>query len=343
MRTEALIRRTSWLAAVALAAACGTAALADAKVQERTKIQMGGALGKVVNVFAGKAAREGVESTRSLSGDRRLSRFADSGELVDLPGEKVYQLNYDRKTYTVKTFAEIREEMRKQLEEAKQQQQEAAGKPAGKPEGPEYEVDVQVKETGNKEKIAGYDAREVVVTATVHEKGKRLDEGGGGVLTANMWLGPRIKPLDDLADFELRYWKKLDLPGMAEAQKAAAALALYPGLQKAMKAFQDSKVNMNGTSLRTVLTMDAVASPQQEAQAGKEGGEEPAPTSIGGMLGRFGKKLAKKDSAKDTKDGAGGAAAANRVTVFTSTTDIVSVADSATAADVAIPAGFKQK
>ncbi len=329
---------------VALAAA-GTAALADAKVQEKTKIQIGGAVGKVVNVFAGKAAREGVESTRALVGDRRLSRFADSGELVDLQAEKVYQINYDKKSYTVKTFAEIREEMRKQLEELKKEQEQAGKEPAAE-KGPEYEVDVQVKETGKTDKIAGYDAREVVVTATVHEKGKKLDEAGGGVLTANMWLGPQLKPVDELTDFEMRYWKKLDLPGFADAQKAAAALAMYPGLQKAMKAFQESRVNLKGTPLRTVLTMDAVASPQQTAEAGKEPEPEPesSPTSIGGMLGRLGKKMAKKDPPKEGATGsAGGAAAANRATVFTSTTDILSVSDSATAAEVALPEGFKQK
>ena len=59
------------IALVILAAAiAGPVALrADVKTQEKTRIQFGGALGKMINFFAGKAAREGITSTIALHGD----------------------------------------------------------------------------------------------------------------------------------------------------------------------------------------------------------------------------------------------------------------------------------
>jgi hypothetical protein len=39
---------------------------ADVKTEERTKFQLGGMLGKMVNVFGGKDAREGVVTTVAL-------------------------------------------------------------------------------------------------------------------------------------------------------------------------------------------------------------------------------------------------------------------------------------
>ena len=59
------------LALVAAAALSSTVALrADVRSDEKTKFQLAGALGKVVNFFGGKAAREGVTSTVAIKGSR---------------------------------------------------------------------------------------------------------------------------------------------------------------------------------------------------------------------------------------------------------------------------------
>ena len=67
-------------------------------------------------------------------------------------------------------------------------------------------MDFSVKETGQKDD-AGYNAKEVVMTVTVREKGKALEESGGIVMTSNSWMGPRIPAMKELAEFDMRYWK----------------------------------------------------------------------------------------------------------------------------------------
>ena len=56
---------------------------ADARVTQKTQVQFGGALGGVVNVFGGKAAREGITSDVSVKKNRRSSGYfrASSGQM----------------------------------------------------------------------------------------------------------------------------------------------------------------------------------------------------------------------------------------------------------------------
>ena len=72
---------------------------ADARVERRTTVKFGGAVGGVLNRLGGKAAREGVVETTTVKGTRRASLSANAGEIVDLGEEKIYQLDLDDKTF----------------------------------------------------------------------------------------------------------------------------------------------------------------------------------------------------------------------------------------------------
>ncbi len=309
---------------------------AEARVEQNTKMKIGGPIGALANVFMGKAAKEGLDQIQSLKGERLLSRTGDTGELIDLAQEKVWQLNFKKETYTVRTFAEIRKKMEEDAERAKEQAKKNEGK---KREGAEMEIDLDVRETGKKQSISGYDTREVVLTATVHEKGKKVEETGGYLMTMDMWLGPRIKEIDEIAQFHMRYAEKLGILTAAQGRDIAAALAAYPEMQKALKQMQDRKVNMNGSAVRTDLTFEIVAGKQAEGQPPPDGAkaeDEGTPTSIGGLFGKLGKKIAKKH---DDESGA----AAGHTALVTGTVLLTKVASSVAADDVAVPAGFKQK
>ncbi len=123
-----------------------------------------------------------------------------TGRIVDLGEQKVYDLDMKKKTYTVTTFEQLRQKLREAQERAAKEAKDApkeAGEPA-QPSGDDKQVefDFDVKETGQTRSIAGYDAKQVIMTVTVREKGKTLDESGGVVLTADSWLGPDI-PCDE--------------------------------------------------------------------------------------------------------------------------------------------------
>jgi hypothetical protein len=306
--------------------------LAEMKTRDRTQVHFEGMLGRMFSMFGGRAAKEGVESTTAVKGNRKATFNDATGKIIDLSEEKMYDLDVKKKTYTVTTFDELRRRMREQADKAKQQaQKEEPGQQqeAQKPQK-EYEIDFDVKETGQKKQIAGYDTHQTIVTVTVREKGKTLEEGGGLVMTNDMWLGPVIPQLRESAEFDARYWKQLEGPQMAadlSADQMAALMAMYPLISKASDRMAKNGDKLKGTPLDTLTTIESVKSADQMAQEKQQSSQN----SGGGLSGMMMKKMVKKDEPKQ------------RATIMTSRHEVLEVATSVSASDLAIPADFKEK
>jgi hypothetical protein len=335
--------RMGLLAAMCVAASSGLAS-ADIKVQDRTAVKFEGMLGGVVNLFGGKAAKEGITSTVAVKGDRRARLGETSGEIVDLAEEKVYELDTKNRTYKVVTFAELRRRLQEQEDKARESAPAPeTGSSSGSDgnDGPkkEYEVDFAVKDTGQKKALNGFDTHQVVTTIAVREKGKTLDQSGGLQITSDMWVAPGAKSGKDLATFEQRYMEKLHGPAVMAAGQAQMAmlLASYPALRQGLARLKSEGAKVDGTPILTITTIEAVKSPQQMQQAESGKSEEGGGGGFGGLRGKLGRKMGgSKDEAKE-----GGAK--NRSVLMTTTHEVLSIAPQVAAADVAVPEGFKQK
>lgn len=311
-----------------LVALTAAPALADVKTRDKTQVKLEGFLGRMMGMFGGKAAKEGVVTTNAVKGNRKVETNDSTGRIVDLKEEKVYELDMKKKTYQVVTFDELRRRLREAREKAdkeapkeEREPQQEQGKPAK-----EYEIDFDVKETGQSKQIAGYDTKEVVMTVTVREKGKTLDDSGGLVMTANSWMGPAIPAMKELAEFEMRYWKAIEPEATGvSAEQMAMLMAMYPMLQKAMERLKSEGTKMQGTPLATTTVFEAVKSKEQIAQEKEQGGGGGG--GLGGMLAR---RMAKKEDKP-------------RATIFTITHETQEVTTDVPAADLELPAGFKEK
>jgi hypothetical protein len=233
-----------------------------------------------------------------------------------------------KKTYEVTTFEELRNRLREAQEKARRDAAKAEGKeepqqPQEKP-AKEYEVDFDVKETGQTRSIAGHDARQVISTVTVREKGRTLEDGGGAVMTVDSWLGPDLPALKELAEFDMKYAKAInpDAAGMS-AEQMAMVLALYPMLKSASERLQKEGTKLRGTPLSTTTTFEGVKSKEQIDQQQQQSGG----SGLGGMLAR---RMMKKDQAA-------------RATIFTMNHETLEVSTNVGENEVGIPAGFKQK
>ena len=324
---------------VLLVLAASPAIRADVRSEEKARIEFAGMLGRMVNLFGGKGAKDGVVSTVAVKGNRKATFNDTTGQIIDLGEEKIYELDMKKKTYKVATFAELRrrmEEARAKAEQnaQKEQTREKAAEPAPKEDN--VEIDFDVKDTGQKKVVNGFDAHQVVMTITVREKGKTLEENGGLVLTADEWLVPRIPAMKEVADFDIRYAQKLYGPMIsgASAQDMAAAAALYPMMAPAIAKMRAEGVKMDGTAVMTVLTFDAVQSAEQAAAEQKES-KPSASGGLGGIAGGLMRRAAQKKSDGDQNQ-------KGRTKVMSSTTEILKVVTDVSAADVAVPAGFKE-
>jgi hypothetical protein len=321
---------------------------ADVRADERTKIEFAGMLGRMFNLFGGKGARDGVVSTVAVKGDRK-SRINDTtGQIIDLKEEKIYDLDVKKKTYKVTTFADLRQKMLESQQRAKETAAKEEPKPQpqekAKADEPQVEVDFDIKNTGMKKSLNGFDTHEAVVTVTVREKGKTLEQGGGLVMTTDMWLTANIAAMKDVRDFDIRYAKAMYGPMMANmgdvsAEQMSAAMAMYPQMKQAMGKMSTEGGKIEGTPVLTVVTMDAVKSEDQLAQEAKQTQDakqnEKTPTNVGSLVGRFAARAAAKKMGSED-------AAKARATFMTSTVEVMKVVTSVSDVDVAIPAGYKE-
>jgi hypothetical protein len=349
------MKRQLSIPALALTVALAAAAPAQAEVkkEERNQVTFAGMLGRMFNLFGGKSAKEGVVSTVAVSGDRKMTTTGENtAQIIDLREEKIYDLDVRRKTYKVTTFEEIRRQMREAEEKAREAaaQEPRESRPsepaaAKDPNEKEFEVDFDVKNTGQTKTINGFDTRQVVATITVREKGKKIDESGGIVMTVDTWLSKSAPSTKEVMDFDRRYYEKLNGPISAiDAQQMATVTAMFPGVKDAFARF--SREDLGGTAIQSTTTMEAVKSPEQMKEEASRGtsassDEKANPLSVGGAIGGFMRRRQQQQQEKE--------AAANpnanpaRSTFMTMNNEVLKITTNVTAADVAMPAGFKER
>lgn len=323
-------RNLAWPALVAMVAIAAPAMHADVKTREKTTFAMEGVMGGLVRMFGGKAAREGVTATVAVKGNRKSSFNDSTGEIIDLTEEKVYSIDVKKKEYRVVTFAEMRAQFEKAKADA--QKRAAEAKPEEKEQmeeaGRQLEFDADIKETGEKKNIAGHDARQVILTITGREKGKTLDESGGFVMTTDMWLGPRLAALNELAEFQMKYFKAVYGGAFTagDVQQMASLGAMYPSLATMAERMRTEGRKLEGTALSTTMTFEAVKSAEQMKASSQSSG-----SGGGGLGGMLASRMANRNKPQA------------RTKVLTTTNEMLSVDTSVDAADVAIPTGFKEK
>jgi len=340
------MRRSSFVVAMlCLTLFMAVGVSADMKSRQKVQIKLEGMLGKVAGMFGGKSLKEGVVNTVAVSGDRMMTVTDQSGELVDLAAEKVYKIDFKSKTYKVLTFAEIRQEWEQAQAKAKEQAAEGREKAEQQPVGEsQYEVDFSVDKTGERKSINGYDCQQVIMTIAMRPKGKKLEDGGGVVMTTDIWMAPKIPAMQEQFAFQQRYFKKLfgtDTDTMA--RDLSQAMAMYPQMKPGMERMKKESAKLDGTAILTTMKVESVVTAEQaQARADQQksggGGIGGLPGGLGGM---FGKKKKTEEAPKEGPPPAGGPS--NRSTILTTMTELLGVETSVAAADVELPAGFKQK
>jgi hypothetical protein len=309
---------------------------AEVKTEEKNQVKFEGMMGRMMGLFGGNAAKEGVINTVAVKGNRKVTVGEYTSEIVDLDEQKIYNLDLKKKTYRVMTF----QEMRKQLQEAQEKAAKAAKEEKPSEGEKRMEFDFALKESGQTRTINGYNCREVVMTITGREKGKTLEEAGGFVMTSHIWLGPNIPAIKEIADFEQRYAKALDwtfLQG-GSADQMAMAMAMYPGMKDMIGKMQMESVNMEGAQILVETTTEAVKNPAQASQQESQE-RESRPSGIGGLGGMLGRKIARKKDAEPSASDK----PKDRTTIFTVNHELLKVSTSLSPSELAIPADFKEK
>ncbi len=133
---------------------CGSASLyADFQFDSSTKMTGGSLLRMMQNVpFTGKA-RASVIATILVKGNRMVSSRPEASEIIDLGNETITAVNFTQRTYSVMTFAEMKQAM-----EDMQKRMTRNGSTQ-----PELEWKFSMRDTGETRQIGGYIAKETII------------------------------------------------------------------------------------------------------------------------------------------------------------------------------------
>ncbi|MGO9097658.1 MAG: hypothetical protein ACLQGV_20845 [Bryobacteraceae bacterium] len=317
-----------------LAASC---LCADFSYQQTTQIT-GGMLKSMA--FLSKQAREPIRSTVLVKGDRMATISELRGHIVDLSAETITEIDFQRKTYSVMTFAQ----MAAALEAMQAKAQSLKGNQAQM----QMTIQPSVKETGQTREINGVETREV--TMTIEFVGTNPDTNQTGTMMAtasDMWLAPEVPGYDEVRSFYRRMGEKLNwVPGgspmLGSSQGSSKAMAeLYKemGKLKGIAVVQVTKMNLGGAIPQgeqpSASSTPPPAPADEQAQPEKQG--------IGGALSRLGGFGGLGRKKQDDSSASQGQPAGGPPTLMETTTQLSGFSsDPVDDSKFAVPAGFRQ-
>ena len=283
-------------AVTALLACCVVPYLyADFSYEQTTKITGGAMVGmmKFAGAFSKDArkAMDPVKSTTSLKGNRMVHRTADSASIIDLDKETITTVNYAKKTYSVATFAQIKQAMDEMNQKAREQKATSTEQKGNPGEQVDMHFDVKVNDTGQSKVINGNNAREMIMTITMQGADAKSGAKGGIDMTTDMWIAPQVSGYQEVRDFYRRMSEKLEwTPG------ANPIMMSRPDMARAMAQLYKEGAKLDGMPVYETIKMggkmegapDASGSPSQsQSQSQNQASRDstPPPTSVTGALG----------------------------------------------------------
>ncbi len=309
--------------------------LAGGTIETRTRVHFGAGGAKLIKRAVGPETKDGLTRKTAIQSRRLIDVVGSKGNLIDLDKQELYEVNLSRKRFTVRTFEEERDRIRGFVSEAKIEGDESFVP------GMSYAADVSTERTGGSGKYGGYECIEHRITVVVTPEGQTLAEAGGGILTADVMIGPDLHVFNEVEKFRRDYLDALGLEAAEDetGKRLASILAGAPALKLAMERFDAAHRELPGSSMRIEIRLETVPPPalvEEEAD-----GEQP--DKLRHKIGRGTRNVTDKFLVKraERREDKLASKAEGRTLVFRSTTEVMSVSSSAQG--LTRLAGFKQK
>ncbi len=346
---------------VPVIAALAPSARADVQVQEKITFDGFGGTGWGANV---------ADTTTRLSGDRlqqestsqmigKLMKFvpglkgSHTGTITRLDKGMLYAVNYEGKSYTEMTLAEMGAQAKEALS------QMAAQQPPP-PEGeqpPEVDCDpaeFSATNTGEKKDVVGLSARLTRIEGRQTCRNKETKEACTISYVLSLWNAPVQGGLADLQAFMVRQAKAMGFDMRSLQSQTAAAGAFLPGGSAGMEAAIKELRKIEGYPVSTTFEIFAdggcgAASAEGQGEA-QPASDDSADSGMKGMKKLFSKFKKKDDSstgtaeAKKTETAAPAPAEPGKMKLFGLKSEMISLSSSSVPAEhFEVPAGFKKE
>lgn len=267
---------------------------ADFSYEQTSKITGGMMAGmmKFAGAFS-KQAREPMQMTISVKGDKLAMSSARNINIIDLSAETMTDIDLEKKTYSVITFADFTRAMQKMSEKMGQSDANVNFK-------------ADVKQTGATKTINGFQTKETILTLEMEGQDKKSGNKGSMKVVTDMWLAPNLPGYEEVRNFYARMGQKLAFaPGMGGM---GGMMGRQAGMMKGMSEMYKETSKIEGVPVLQVVRMAGAADGMSEADMAKaqqgmaeaqraqeqqppppSAGEVAGSAATGAALGRMGK------------------------------------------------------
>jgi hypothetical protein len=291
---------------------------ADASYQETTQITGGSMVAPLKSMsFLSKSMRDMLAPTTTttmIHGNQKAVVSKDFTEITDLDKETVTHIDNLHKSYTVVTFAQMRQAFQQVPKQMQQAQDQAKQAQQQQPQQPKSDLktsfDVNVKNTGASKEINGLTAQEQLVTLQMHVTDPNAPPTQTNavtyVVTTDAWISPDPPEVKEIQDFDKRFGQKLmegvdlsafkaqmtQMHDMSQNPGMSQMFAGKPGSAEAMAEMGKEMAKLQGTRVMEVTRMGGsgtVPAGAQNSAQNSDSAPAAAPAnsngSVSGMLG----------------------------------------------------------
>ena len=320
----------------------GAAAQADVTMQEHMTLSGAGMMkmanmsGTTATTIAGDRARTESNLQFESAMMRTFARGAGGPhvEIVRLDQDKIYSLDPKKKTYSETTFADMRAKMQQAMEQMNKangsQQQATSGVDESECEWSDPKS--EVKRTGEKALIAGFQAEHVTVTASQSCKNKKNGQVCDFAVALDQWVAPGLEASAEVQTYQRAYAEKLGLGTASSrdfAERAQSMFGRYKGIWSELGK-QLMTLNLKGYPVKSGFSL-GVGGPQ-------------SPPSLGGALGgALGGMFKKKQEQPQPQAAPPPAMAGGLMPLMSMSNELVSISrDAAAPQTFEVPADYKK-
>lgn len=328
----------------ALLAVSATALRADFTYTQTSQMTGGALVNMMRNLgpLAGKA-REPNVTTHILKGNRMASVTRDTTTIIDLDAETITTIDNAKKTYSVMTFAQM-----------KQASEQALARAQGRSKSDtELNYKVSAKATGQSKTINGLNAKQIVTTMEAEVKDQNQHNGVMNIVLDN-WLAT-VPGYEEVRAFQRRMGAKM---GYLFGSGMSQIGAMQPQAMRGFAQVAEEMAKVDGVPVEQVMRMggsgdtpDSGANqqprqqnPQAQPQSDQQTAGSAAAAAALGRLG-FGRNRNKGNGQQPSQQepSAAGGASSSSDSLMEMTTQLTSFSSGpADASKFEIPAGFKQ-
>jgi hypothetical protein len=249
--------KTTWIALLAGGVLMHSFAFADVCYRETTQYTGGSMMGmlKMAGALSSQAkqATSPVTYTIMIHGGRMLRSSPHTSEIIDLDAQMMTFIDHDKRTYSMVTFKEIRDQMAKVAAKSKGAQPSSS-------DGSQMSFNAHISNSGATRQIDGQTATEALLTVTMVANSSDASAKGGMAATSEMWLVQDEPGLPEMRSFNARMAKELSIDMASSGM--ASMLAAEPGGAQALAELKKEAVKMSGLPVLQVTRVGVTADGQ---------------------------------------------------------------------------------